>query len=68
MHVEQRAVTFAVDVEIADEEFALRALDALAVARIERASQPVDRVVGDGERVVNVFSFDDGELRRAIAL
>src|SRR5262249_31183589 len=61
MHVHHRAGAFAVDIKIADVEFAFRAFDALAVARIERAGQTVDRVVGDLERVVNVFGFDDGE-------
>src|SRR5215510_12198386 len=63
MHVHHRAGTFAVDVKVADVEFTLRALDALAVARVERAGQAVDRVVGDGQRFVDVFGLNDGEHR-----
>src|SRR5262245_36493413 len=63
MHVHHRAGAFAVDVKIADVELALRAFDALAVARIERAGQAVDRVVGYGQRFVDVLGLNDGEHR-----
>src|SRR5262249_6546316 len=53
----------AIDVQIADVEFAFRALDAFAIAGIEGAGQTVVGVVGDRERVVNVFGFDDGDHR-----
>src|SRR5215510_16612638 len=63
MYVHHRAGAFAVNVKVANVEFALRALDALAVARIERAGQAVDRIVGDGQRFVDVFGLNDCENR-----
>src|SRR5690242_20103754 len=42
-------------------EVAARAFDAVAPARIKRAGQPVNGVVGNGQRVVHVFGSDEGQ-------
>src|SRR5262249_47279979 len=63
MHIDQRARAFAVDVEVTHVEIPFRALDPPTFPRIESAGQTVNRVVGDRERVVDVFGFDQGEDR-----
>src|SRR5215213_5586181 len=63
MHVHQRACAFAIDVQVADMEVAPSAFQAVAFGGIERASQPVDRVIGNVQSLVHIFGFDDGQHR-----
>src|ERR1043165_6950240 len=61
VRADERACALAVEVEVADVELAARALQLLAVVRVDRAGQAVLRVVGDAERVVEVVRADAGE-------
>src|SRR6516165_12615466 len=47
---DDRAGGLAVDVEVADEELALGALDLLGIAGVDRAGEPVLGAVGDRQR------------------
>ena len=55
MYPDQRAGTFAVEIEIADMELFARLFDAFFVARKERAGQAVLCAIGDRERVREIF-------------
>ena len=61
MHADERAGALAVQVQVAAEELALAAREALAVARVERAGQAVLGVVGDGDALVEVLDREDRE-------
>src|SRR5437763_3050393 len=61
VRADERARALAVEVEVADVELAARALQLLAVVRVDRARQSVLRVVGDPKRVVEVIRTDAGE-------
>src|ERR671933_1548511 len=58
---DERARALAVEVEVADVELAARALQLLAVVRVDRAGQAVLRVVGDPDGLVEVARADAGE-------
>src|ERR1700693_1153427 len=63
VHADQRARALAVQIQVAAEELPLPALEAPAVARVERARQAVLGVVGDGDSLVEVLHFQHGEHR-----
>ena len=54
MRAHHRTRAFAIDVQIADMEFAHRAFDLVARAGVNRASQAELGVIGDIERVIEV--------------
>src|SRR5262245_57227499 len=63
MNVDVRAGAFSIEVKVADVEIAFSSLDAFAVSRIESAGQPIDRVIGYRQGLVEILRFDAGEHR-----
>src|SRR5436305_7334161 len=61
VRADERARALAVEVEVADVELAARALQLLAVVRVDGSGQAVLRAVGNPQRLVEVARADAGQ-------
>ena len=60
MNADERAGAFSIQIKISDVKFFAGAFQFFFVSRIKRTGQPVNRVVGDFQRVIEIFRFDNG--------